>query len=124
MDRLPRIAANRVQLQQVILNLVMNGIEAMSSVTDRPRELRISTAMHNSRSVVVTVADSGTGVDPQNSERIFDAFFTTKATGMGMGLSICHTIVKAHGGRLSVSRAHPHGTVFHVILPVGKEGAA
>jgi signal transduction histidine kinase len=122
MDRLPHIAANRVQLQQVILNLVMNGIEAMSSVIDRPRDLRISTATHDSRGVVVTVADSGTGIDPQNSERIFDAFFTTKSNGMGMGLSICRSIVEAHGGRMSVSPAHPHGSVFQVFLPLGKAG--
>jgi signal transduction histidine kinase len=122
MDRLPHIAANRVQLQQVILNLVMNGIEAMSSVTDRPRELRISTATQNSRGVVVTVEDSGTGIDPQNRERIFDALFTTKSNGMGMGLSICRSIVEAHGGRLSVAPAHPHGSVFQVFLPLGKAG--
>jgi signal transduction histidine kinase len=122
MDGLPRIAANRVQLQQVILNLVMNAIEAMSSVTDRPRELQISSATHNPSGVVVTVADTGTGIDPQNSERVFDAFFTTKSNGMGMGLSICRSIVEAHGGRLSVSPAHPHGSVFQVFLPLGKAG--
>jgi signal transduction histidine kinase len=121
-DGLSRIAANRVQLQQVILNLVMNGIEAMSSVTDRPRDLRISTATDDSHGVVVTVADSGTGIDPQNSDRIFDAFFTTKSNGMGMGLSICRSIVEAHGGRLSVSPARPHGSVFQVFLPLGKAG--
>jgi signal transduction histidine kinase len=116
-DGLPRIAANRVQLQQVILNLVMNAIEAMSSVTDRPRELRISSAVHNPPGVVVTVADSGTGIDPLNNERIFDAFFTTKSNGMGMGLSISRSIVEAHGGRLSVSPADPHGSVFQAFLP-------
>jgi signal transduction histidine kinase len=120
MDGLPRIAANRVQLQQVILNLVMNAIEAMSSVTDRPRELRISSATRNPSGVVVTVADTGTGIDPQNSERIFDAFFTTKSNGMGMGLSICRSIVEAHGGRLSVSPAHPHGSVFQVYFPIAR----
>ena len=118
MERLPHIAGNRVQLQQVILNLVMNGIEAMSSVTDRPRELRISSAMHNPSGVVVAIEDSGTGIDPQNRDRIFDAFFTTKSNGMGMGLSICRSIVEAHGGRLSVSGAHPHGSVFQVFLPL------
>jgi signal transduction histidine kinase len=122
MDGLPRIAANRVQLQQVILNLVMNAIEAMSSVTDRPRELRVSSETHNPPGVVVTVADTGTGIDPQNSERVFDAFFSTKANGMGMGLSISRSIVEAHGGRMSVSPAHPHGSVFQVFLPLGKAG--
>ena len=122
MERLPHIAGNRVQLQQVILNLVMNGIEAMSSVTDRPRELRISSAMHNPSGVIVAIEDSGTGIDPQNSDRIFDAFFTTKSNGMGMGLSICRSIVEAHGGRLSVSRAHPHGSVFKLVLPLVEAG--
>jgi signal transduction histidine kinase len=124
MNPLPHIAANRVQLQQVILNLVMNAIEAMHSVTDCPRELRISSATHNPPGVVLTVADSGPGIDPQNSERIFDAFFTTKSNGMGMGLSICRSIVEAHGGQLSVSPAHPHGSVFEVFLPLGKTGTA
>jgi signal transduction histidine kinase len=120
MDGLPRIAANRVQLQQVILNLVMNAIEAMSSVTDRPHELRVSSETHNRSGVVVTVADTGTGINPHNSERIFDAFFTTKSHGMGMGLSICRSIVEAHGGRLSVSPAHPHGSVFQVYFPIAR----
>jgi C4-dicarboxylate-specific signal transduction histidine kinase len=118
-DWLPQIVANRVQLQQVILNLVMNAIEAMSSVTDRPRVLRIISETHNPPGVVVTVEDSGTGIDPQNSERVFDAFFTTKSNGMGMGLSICRSIVEAHGGRLLVSPSQPHGSVFQVVLPVG-----
>ena len=117
-ERLPQIVANRVQLQQVILNLVMNALEAMSSVTERPRVLRISSQAHNPHGVVVTVADSGTGIDPKNAERVFDAFFTTKSNGMGMGLSICRSIVEAHGGHLSVSPAQPHGSVFQVVLPV------
>jgi signal transduction histidine kinase len=123
-DRLPLVTGNRVQLQQVLLNLIANAIEAMSSVTDRPRVLRITTQMHNPPGVVVSVADSGTGVDPQNRERIFDAFFTTKSKGMGMGLSICRSIVEAHGGRLSAAPAHPHGAVFEIFLPAGTTGGA
>ena len=123
-DRLPLVTGNRVQLQQVLLNLIANAIEAMSSVTDRPRVLRITTETHNPPGVVVSVADSGTGIDPQNSARIFDAFFTTKSSGMGMGLSICRSIVEAHGGRLSAAAAHPHGTVFQIFLPTGTEGGA
>jgi C4-dicarboxylate-specific signal transduction histidine kinase len=123
-DRLPLITGNRVQLQQVLLNLIANAIEAMSSINDRPRVLRITTQAHNPPGVVVSVADSGTGVDPQNSERIFDAFFTTKSNGMGMGLSICRSIIEAHGGRLSAAPAHPHGTVFQIFLPVGIAGGA
>jgi signal transduction histidine kinase len=123
-DRLPLINGNRVQLQQVLLNLIANAIEAMSSVGDRPRVLRITTETHNPPGVVVSVTDTGTGIDPQNSERIFDAFFTTKSSGMGMGLSICRSIVEAHGGRLSAAPAHPHGTVFQVFLPLRNTGAA
>ena len=123
-DRLPLITGNRVQLQQVLLNLIANAIEAMNSINDRPRVLRITTEAHNPPGVVVSVADSGAGIDPQNSDCIFDAFFTTKSNGMGMGLSICRSIVEAHGGRLSAAPAHPHGTVFQIFLPVGIAGAA
>ncbi len=123
-DRLPLITGNRVQLQQVLLNLIANAIEAMSSVRHRPRVLWISTETHNPPGVVVSVADSGTGIDPQSSERIFDAFFTTKSNGMGMGLSICRSIVEAHGGRLAAAPAHPHGTIFQIYLPVRDTGAA
>ena len=123
-DRLPAIAGNRVQLQQVFLNLIVNAIEAMNAVVERPRVLRISTQTNNPPGVLVSVTDSGAGIDPQNSERIFDAFFTTKSKGMGMGLSICRSIVVAHGGRLSATPAHPYGTVFEVYLPSGPTGAA
>jgi signal transduction histidine kinase len=122
-ERPPPVAANRVQLQQVILNLAMNAVEAMGAVTDRRRVLRICTETHNPPGVLVTVEDSGTGVAPDDINRIFDAFFTTKSNGMGMGLSICRSIVEAHGGSLTVARAHPHGTVFQVFLPAGDSAA-
>src|SRR4030095_10701906 len=97
---LPPVLGDRVQLQQVILNLVMNGVEAMSSVTDRPRELLISSRQHASDQVLVAVQDSGVGIDRENLEEMFSAFYTTKAQGMGMGLAISRSIVEDHGGRL------------------------
>jgi PAS domain S-box-containing protein len=108
---------DRVQLQQVILNLVMNAIEAMSSVADRARELVITTRNINSDQVQVTVEDSGTGIDPQKIDRIFDSFYTTKPGGMGMGLSISRSILQAHGGRLWATAKDGTGTSFHFTLP-------
>jgi signal transduction histidine kinase len=116
-ETLPHVAANRVQLQQVILNLAMNAVEAMDAVTGRRRVLRIASETHNPAGVLVTVEDSGTGIAPDDLNRVFDRFFTTKSTGMGMGLSISRSIVEAHGGRLTAARAHPHGSVFQVFLP-------
>jgi PAS domain S-box-containing protein len=117
-ETLPRISGDRVQLQQVILNLIMNAIEAMSEVSDRSRELLISTSVVESGSVLVTVSDSGPGLSPASLARIFEAFYTTKAAGLGMGLSICRSIVQAHGGRLWATPNEPHGAVFCLILPV------
>ena len=99
-DDLSPVLGDRVQLQQVVLNLVTNGIEAMSSVEDRPRELIIRTQNDDAGQVRVTVQDSGMGLDPQSMERIFDAFYTTKHGGMGMGLSISRSIIQNHGGKL------------------------
>jgi PAS domain S-box-containing protein len=121
-DELPQIPANRVQLQQVILNLTRNAVDAMSTVVNRARILRVKTGIHEFDCLLIAVEDSGTGIDPQNVDRIFDAFFTTKSHGMGMGLSICRSIVESHGGRLSVSLGQPHGSIFHVLLPTGSNG--
>ena len=111
------IMGDKVQLQQVLLNLVMNGIEAMAPITDRRREVLIRSQRDDDGNLVVTVQDNGTGLDPIDAQRIFDAFYTTKPDGMGMGLSISMSIVEAHGGRLWVSPAIPHGTAFHFCLP-------
>jgi signal transduction histidine kinase len=119
-DDLPRVLADRIQLQQVVLNLMINGIEAMTSVSDRPRLLQVRSERHESGGVLVTVEDSGAGIDVKDIDRIFETFFTTKPQGMGMGLSICRSIVEAHGGRISASRANPHGSVFQVFLPIGE----
>ena len=111
------IVADRVQLQQVVLNLIMNAAEAMSLVTDRTRLLRISSQREPPSSVLIRVADSGTGLDPTIAERIFDPFFTTKAGGVGMGLSICRSIIDGHGGQLWASPAPSYGALVQFMLP-------
>jgi signal transduction histidine kinase len=115
---LPLILGDRVQLQQVMINLVMNGIEAMQSVTDRLRELVIRSRRDETRRLLVSVTDGGVGIAKEDAERLFDAFFTTKPSGMGMGLSICRSIVEGHGGRLSVSGNEGPGATFQFTLPV------
>jgi C4-dicarboxylate-specific signal transduction histidine kinase len=112
-DDLPPVLGDRVQLQQVLLNLVMNGIDAMNAVGDRPRELIIKTQDSDADQVRVAVQDSGTGLDAQNAERVFNAFYTTKPEGMGMGLSISRSIVHNHGGRLWAVANNGPGTTFH-----------
>lgn len=115
-DDLSPVLGDRVQLQQVILNLVMNGVEAMASVTDHKRELLICSRQHESDQVLVTVQDSGVGIDRESLDEIFSAFYTTKAQGMGMGLAISRSIVEDHGGRLwAVSNDGP-GTTFQFTL--------
>ena len=118
---LPQVKADRVQLQQVLLNLILNAIEAMSAVNDRPRELTIVSAQ-DTGGVVVEVRDSGIGLDQDRAERVFDAFYTTKAEGLGIGLSISRSIVEAHGGRLRAAPNQPHGAVFGFSLPVAESG--
>jgi signal transduction histidine kinase len=108
---------DHVQLQQVVLNLIMNAVEAMSLVADRPRLLRVRARCEAPASVLVAVEDSGTGLDPAIAEHIFDPFFTTKAAGMGMGLSICRSIIDGHGGRLWASPAPHHGALVQFTLP-------
>jgi uracil-xanthine permease len=114
---LPQVWGDRIQLQQVVLNLVTNAVEAMSALRDHARVLAVTTSLESAESVVMAISDSGTGIDPKDAERIFDPFFTTKLRGMGMGLSICRSIVETHDGRLWVSPGTPHGSVFHVRLP-------
>ena len=111
------VEGDRVQLQQVVLNLILNAVEAMGSVQERPRELSISTEQGHTSGVLVAVRDSGPGIDPENLERVFEAFYTTKSSGVGMGLSICRSIVEAHGGRLWAEANEPRGAVFQFTLP-------
>jgi signal transduction histidine kinase len=104
-------------MQQVVLNLILNAVEAMSSVDDAPRELSISTEPNGLDEVLVAVRDSGPGIDPERLERVFDSFYTTKSNGMGLGLSICRSIVDAHGGQLWAGANEPGGAVFQFTLP-------
>jgi signal transduction histidine kinase len=121
---LPSVKGDHVQLQQVILNLIMNAIEAMSGLAEGPRELRISTGRDAAGSVLVTVHDTGLGLDPQNVERVFEAFYTTKPGGMGMGLAICRSIIEAHGGQLWASANEPQGAVFQFTVPAERDETA
>ena len=120
---LPAVLGDGVQLQQVIINLVVNGIQAMASVFDRSCELVIRSGRDDAGQVVIQVQDSGTGIDPRNAARLFDAFFSTKPDGMGMGLSICRTIIEAHGGRLWASGNAGPGATFQFSLPAIGDGA-
>jgi PAS domain S-box-containing protein len=120
---LPEILGDRVQLQQVIINLLMNAIEAMEPLTDRPRELLIRSASTDTDQLIVSVTDSGVGISAENANRMFNAFFTTKPSGLGMGLSICRSIVEAHGGRMSASSNEGPGATFRFALPVHQEDA-
>jgi len=122
-EELPATMGDRVQLQQVIVNLVLNGIEATSAVKDRPRLLAIRSRRSDSDEVLVAVRDSGIGIDPNDEKRLFDAFFTTKPQGMGMGLAICHSIIQAHGGRLWASANSDYGATFQFALPIDFESA-
>lgn len=121
---LPPIQGDQVQLQQVMLNLIINAVEAMSLQAVGARDLVIDTAKTKSGGVLVTVCDSGSGVDPANLERIFDAYFSTKADGLGIGLSICLAIIQAHGGRLSATRGAARGTILQFTLPAAADNAS
>jgi C4-dicarboxylate-specific signal transduction histidine kinase len=116
---LPAVVGDRVQLQQVVINLVINAIQAMASVTARPRELSIRSRRNEAGHVLIEVADSGHGIGSSNADQLFKAFFTTKPAGMGMGLSICRSIIEAHGGNVWASDNTPSGAVFHFTLPAG-----
>jgi signal transduction histidine kinase len=119
---LPFVLGDRVQSQQVLLNLIINGVEAMSSVADGPRELLVYSRLHESNQVLVGVQDFGVGIEPENLKKIFDPFYTTKSQGMGMGLAISRSIVENHGGKLWASRNDGPGATFQFTLlevPVG-----
>jgi C4-dicarboxylate-specific signal transduction histidine kinase len=117
---LPRVQGDRVQLQQVILNLIINAVEAMSGVNEQARELLIDTGSEAPNGVLVAVRDSGPGMKLESFDRLFDPFYTTKSGGMGMGLSICRSIIEAHGGRVWAAANAPQGAVFKFTLPVGE----
>jgi PAS domain S-box-containing protein len=115
------VLGDRVQLQQVVMNLILNAVEAMSSVEEGARELSIETEESQTGGVVVAVRDSGPGIDPEHTERVFEPFYTTKTSGMGMGLSICRSIIAAHGGRLWAEANRTRGTVFQFTLPAADD---
>jgi PAS domain S-box-containing protein len=123
MDGLVPVQGDRVQLQQVLVNLILNAVEAMSSIEDGTRELSIRTEQSQTGGILVAVHDSGPGVDPVNLERVFEPFYTTKTSGIGMGLSICQTIINGHGGRLWMSANDPRGAVFQFTLPAVQENS-
>ena len=114
----PRVLADRVQLQQVLVNLITNAVDSMAEITDRPRRVTISSRCNDARQVEVAVADSGAGIDPRHRARIFEPFFTTKSDGMGMGLAICRGIVEACGGRLWATANPDFGTTVRFVVPV------
>jgi C4-dicarboxylate-specific signal transduction histidine kinase len=114
---LPPVAGHRVQLQQVVINLVVNAVEAMKAVPPDSRQLLVRSETAEAERVLVAVEDSGPGIEPKSIDRIFNAFYTTKEQGTGMGLAICRTIVEAHGGRLWASARHPAGSIFRFALP-------
>ena len=116
-ENLPKVMADRVQLQQVVMNLVTNAMDAMEPIADRQKLLRVKSAIRDGDIVVVAIEDSGTGIDADKVDRLFDTFFTTKPNGMGMGLSICRSIIEAHNGRLGVSAGAQYGSVFRFELP-------
>jgi PAS domain S-box-containing protein len=118
-EELPAVLGDALQLERVVLNLVINGIEAMIPVTDRPRELGIRSEIDEAGDILIAVQDSGVGFDPGAVDRLFDTFYSTKPRGMGMGLSICRSIVQSHGGRLWAASGSPHGAVIQFTLPTG-----
>jgi C4-dicarboxylate-specific signal transduction histidine kinase len=118
----PLILGDRIQVQQVLLNLLMNAIEAMSGVGAGPHKLWVSSELVAATEVVIAVRDSGPGLDPQSLDRLFEAFYTTKPHGLGLGLAISRSIIAAHGGRLWATANVPHGAVFQFTLPIGSEG--
>jgi signal transduction histidine kinase len=119
-EQLPQLLASRAQLEEVLLNLIRNAIEAMHAVTDRARLLRITSFLHERSTVLITVEDNGTGIESKHAERVFDPFFTTKSEGTGIGLAVCRAIIDSHGGSLQASANSPYGTIFHVALPSGQ----
>jgi signal transduction histidine kinase len=117
-NALPKVPAHRVQLQQVILNLIMNAVEAMGSVDDRAHVLRVTAQVGHPKELTITIKDSGCGIEPKDIDRIFERFFTTKSHGIGMGLWICRSIVEAHEGRLWAEPGIQQGSVFRLQLPI------
>ena len=116
-ERLPRVRGDQIQLQQVLVNLITNAIDSMVAVKDRERALRIFCNRHESGGIIISVEDSGMGIDSKDLDRIFDPLYTTKSKGMGMGLAICRSIIEAHKGTLRTMPNRAQGAVFQLVLP-------
>lgn len=123
-EGLPPVKGDRIQLQQVLLNLIRNAVDAMRDIDHRRRELAITTAKADADRVIIAVQDSGPGIDPTKLDRIFEAFYTTKPDGLGIGLSICRTIIEGHGGKLWADTAHRGGAIFQFTLPIVEDQTA
>jgi signal transduction histidine kinase len=123
-DNLPDVHLDGTQLQQVLLNLVKNAIEAMTFVVPEARCLRLTTSFDGHSTVFLSVQDSGPGIPVEDRERIFDPFFTTKSGGMGLGLAICFTVVENHGGKLRLAKSDSDGSIFELAIPVGEQHSA
>jgi len=121
-SRLPMVRGDRIQLQQVIINLVINAIQAMATVTDRERVLFLRTQRHEPDHVLVAVEDVGVGIEPGKADRLFNAFYTTKPDGLGMGLSICRSIIETHGGQIWASRNIGPGMTFEFTISAHEQG--
>jgi C4-dicarboxylate-specific signal transduction histidine kinase len=122
-EQLPVIPADRIQLQQVVMNLIINAVEAMNRVSDRPRELTIASGEDDTNAVFVELRDNGPGIDTGELDQLFQSFYTTKPDGIGMGLAISRSIAEAHGGRLSAAPNQPHGAIFRLTLPAEEESS-
>jgi two-component system, LuxR family, sensor kinase FixL len=122
-EQLPVIPADRIQLQQVVMNLIINAVEAMNRVSDRPRELTIASGEDDTNAVFVELRDNGPGIDTGELDQLFQSFYTTKPDGIGMGLAISRSIAEAHGGRLSAAPNQPHGAIFRLTLPAEDESS-
>jgi signal transduction histidine kinase len=117
-EDLPKITAHKGQLEEVLINLVRNAIEAMQADKNDHRVLQVSSRRHEDDKIILSIEDSGPGIDPKHAENIFDAFVTTKSHGMGLGLALCRMIIERHSGKLSVSPAHPRGSIFCIVFPI------
>jgi signal transduction histidine kinase len=115
--KLPPVMGHSGQLQEVIVNLIQNAIDAMDTVDDNRRALKVRTVRNGNDAIGIEIEDTGPGIDPKKANSIFDAFFTTKPQGMGLGLAICRMIIERHEGQLTASTANPHGAVFRILLP-------
>jgi signal transduction histidine kinase len=123
-EDLPKIIGHKGQLEEVLINLVRNAIEAMQTDKNDHRVLQVSTGRGGGDKIIVAVEDSGPGIEPKHAESVFDVFVSTKSHGMGLGLALCRMIIGRHSGGLTASPAHPRGSIFRIVLPIGRHAAS